>query len=120
MYFFYFEFQEAGKKLKERERKNLEMILRKEQQKEEYLKISLTKIKHKYYKDGKIYVRFPQGLLLPKALNQKQSNLKLEKKLCQVKNCKKQKKYKDPKTKSDYCSLECYEILKNTQNSVKV
>ena len=88
------------------------MKILKELKKEEYLKVSLTKIKHKYDKNGKIFVRFPKGLLLPKPLNQKPLIINLEKKVCQVKNCKKQKKYKDPKTKLDYCSLECYKILK--------
>ena len=88
------------------------MKIQKEQQKEEYLKVSLTKIKHKYDRNGKIFVRFPKGLLLPKSLNQKPLNINIEKRLCQVKNCKKLKKYKDPKSKLDYCSLDCYRILK--------
>jgi hypothetical protein len=95
------------------------MKLQKEQQKEEYLKVSLTKIKHKYEKNGKIFVRFPKGLLLPKALTQKPLNFNIERKSCQVKNCKKQKKYKDPKTKIDYCSLECYHILREQHTKVR-
>ena len=49
--------QEAGKKLKERERKNNEMKILKELKKEEYLKVSLTKIKHKYDKYNNKYKR---------------------------------------------------------------
>jgi hypothetical protein len=91
------------------------MKLMKEQQKEEYLKSSLTKIKHKYEKNGKVFVRFPKGLLLPKALTQKQLNIPTGNKHCQVKNCKKPKKYKDPKSKLDYCSLDCYKIIKSAK-----
>jgi len=70
----------------------------------------------KFQKDGKIYVRFPQGLLLPKYIKQKPlehskiENLNAEV-LCQVQNCKNPKKYKDPKSKLFYCSVECYKNL---------
>lgn len=68
----------------------------------------------KFLKDGKVYVRFPQGLLLPKYLKQKpidkdkpfNSNV-----LCQVNNCKNPKKYKDPKSSLYYCSVECYKNI---------
>ncbi len=72
----------------------------------------------KFQKDGKIYVRFPQGLLLPKFLKQKPlDNSKLESIqkniICQVDNCNNVKKYKDPKSQLFYCSIECYKKLKN-------
>jgi hypothetical protein len=89
---------------------------------DEKYKTSLTKIKMKFKKDQKIYVRFPQGLLLPKYLKQKpledaknmenvNSNI-----LCQVDNCSNTKKYKDPKSRLFYCSVDCYKQLKkNTE-----
>jgi hypothetical protein len=87
---------------------------------EEKLKISLTKIRQKYNKDGSIYLRFPQGLLLPKVLTQKSSNFKpnttLGIKKCEVFNCKNDKKYKDPVTKLNYCSVNCYNVLKNSMH----
>jgi len=73
------------------------------------------KIKMKFQKDGKIYVRFPQGLLLPKFLKQKQSedSKKKDNLICQVDNCPKPKKYKDPKSHLFYCSVDCYKKIKN-------
>ena len=62
----------------------------------------------------KILVRFPQGLLLPKVLNQKPIALP-KVKCCEVSGCKNIKKYKDPITKLGYCSLGCYKILKNSR-----
>ena len=43
---------------------------KKSKMEEEKMKKNLTKIITKYSKDGKIYVRFPQGFLLPSVFNQ--------------------------------------------------
>jgi len=103
---------ESGKKLKEREKKLIEMEKQKELKIQENLKISLTKIKYKYDPNGKILVRFPQGLILPKVISQKPLNRPLHA-CCQVIGCGNSKKYRDPITKMDYCSLSCYKIIKN-------
>ena len=100
---------EDGKKLRERQKKLNEDLLKKTQAREEKYKFSLTKIKHKYLRDGKVYVRFPQGLLLPSVLLQKKRQLK-EIPECDV--CHNPKKYTDPHTKKNYCSVACYRILK--------
>ena len=77
----------------------------------------MTKIKIKYTNNGKIYLRFPQGLLIPKYLKQKAIDIteinKKNKLLCEINNCKNLKKYKDPKTQLYYCSVDCYKQLKN-------
>jgi hypothetical protein len=105
---------EDGRKLRERQRKINEEAAKKEQQAEENFKISLTKIKLKHNQDGKIFLRFPQGLLLPKVLLQKNyPNVPVPQK-CGVMNCQNIKKYKDPKTKTNYCSVDCYKILQNS------
>lgn len=110
---FKFKIKEEGKKLRDRQKKLNDDLIKKEQQQQELYKISLTKIKQKYGKDGIISVRFPEGLLIPKILNQKLIEVSCNKnKNCQVLNCKNQKKYTDPKTKKDYCSLTCYKLLK--------
>ncbi len=103
--------------MRERQRKFNEENLKKEQELEEKYKISLTKIKTKYLHDGKIYVRFPQGLLLPKYLKQKPTDQsKIEAlndiKKCQVNNCQNLKKYKDPKSQLFYCSIDCFKELR--------
>lgn len=102
---------EDGRKLKERQKKLNEELIKKQQQEEEKLKISLTKIKHKYLRDGKIYVRFPQGLLLPQVLRQSNKSYEKPKVLCQVNDCTKEKKYLDPKSKKYYCSVACYKLI---------
>jgi hypothetical protein len=89
--------------------------VKKEQQQEESFKQSLTKIKYKFNRDGKIYVRFPQGLLIPKILNQKPLQAPQEKK-CEVLNCTNKKRYRDPKSKLFYCSVKCYKDIKNTMD----
>jgi len=77
---------EDGRKLKERQKKLNEEAVKKEQLEEEKFKASLTKIKQKYNKDGSIYLRFPQGLLLPRVLTQKSTyQPKLQK--CEILNC---------------------------------
>lgn len=107
---------EDGRKLRERQKKLNEEAAKKEQQAEENFKISLTKVKLKHNRDGKIFLRFPQGLTLPKVLLQKScpNSNSLAPKICGVMNCPNIKKYKDPKTKINYCSVECYKILQNT------
>ncbi len=107
---------EDGRKLKERQRKLNEDAIKKEQLVHENFQLSLTKIKLKFQRDGKIFLRFPQGLMLPKVLMQKaNSNQKYpEKQKCGVLNCQNLKKYKDPITKTNYCSLNCYQIIKNS------
>jgi hypothetical protein len=107
---------EDGRKLRERQKKLNEEATKKEQQAEENFKISLTKIKLKHNKDGKIFLRFPQGLLLPKVLLQKNlPNVPAPQK-CGVMNCSNLKKYRDPKTKVNYCSVDCYKLLKNSMH----
>lgn len=106
---------EDGRKLKERQKKLNEEAVKKEQLEEEKFKASLTKIKQKYNKDGSIYLRFPQGLLLPRVLTQKSTyQPKLQK--CEILNCQNNKKYRDPVTGKNYCSILCYNILKNTMH----
>jgi hypothetical protein len=109
---------EDGRKLRERQRKINEENMKKEFDDEEKYKQSLTKIKTKILRNGKIYVRFPQGLLIPRHLKQKPldenkiENLILKsQQTCQVDNCKNIKKYRDPKTHKFYCSLFCYKKL---------
>ena len=105
---------EDGKKLRERQKKINEENMKKNKLKEEQKKNSLTKIIHKYLKDGKIYVRFPQGLLIPSVLMQKPIQPKIIPK-CDVEGCKNIKKYTDPKTKKNYCSVECFKIIRNEE-----
>ena len=107
---------EDGRKLRERQKKLNEEVAKKEQQAQENFKLSLTRIKCKHSRDGKIYLRFPQGLLLPKILMQKPLTVCKAPIKCGVMNCKNFKKYKDPVTKIDYCSIDCYKILKNTMH----
>ncbi len=87
-----------------------EELTKKETQKDEKYKLSLTKIK--YYTGNKgTYVRFPQGLLIPKVVNQKPVNYP-QPQLCEVFSCKNAKKYRDPVTLKNYCSVGCYQELK--------
>lgn len=102
--------KEDGRKLKERQKKINEELNKKEQQKDEKYQISLTKIKYLNGKDG-TYVRFPQGLLLPRVVVQKQTNYP-QQQLCEVLSCRNGKKYRDPVTKKNYCSVSCYQELK--------
>ncbi len=91
---------------------------------EEKYKASLTKIKMKFQKEGKIYVRFPQGLLLPKYLKQKPLENPIKKSnlnanwLCEVNNCANPKKYKDPKSQLFYCSVDCYKQIKKNLEKI--
>jgi hypothetical protein len=87
--------------------------LKKEQENEAKYQTSLTKIKVKHEKDGKIYLRFPPGILPPKVLNQKPIVKISGIQKCEVLSCKNDKKYRDPVTKKYYCSVECYRALKN-------
>ena len=103
---------EDGRKLRERQKKQNEEIKKKTKMEEEKLKKNLTKIITKYSKDGKIYVRFPQGFLLPSVFNQTKKTIKpLEK--CHVNGCNNDKKYTDPKTGFPYCSVNCFKILRS-------
>ena len=89
--------------------------MKKELKKDENYQISLTKIKHFIGKD-KTYVRFPQGLLIPKILSQKPLIRNTLIQNCEVLSCKNIKKYKDPVTKKFYCSVECYKELKKSMH----
>ena len=103
---------EDGRKLRERQKKQNEEIKKKTKMEEEKLKKNLTKIITKYSKDGKIYVRFPQGFLLPSVFNQTKKIIKpIEK--CHVDGCNNDKKYTDPKTGYPYCSVKCFKILRS-------
>ena len=104
---------EDGRKLKERQKKLNEEAVKKEQLEDEKYKASLTRIKQKYNKDGTIYLRFPQGLLLPRVITQKSTGFQPKIKICEIPNCSNTKKYKDPVTGKYYCSVQCYNILKN-------
>jgi hypothetical protein len=104
---------EDGRKLKERQKKLNEEASKKEHLEEEKYKASLTKIKQKYNSDGSIYLRFPQGLLLPRVLTQKSSGCQPKIQKCEIPNCQNIKKYRDPVTAKNYCSIQCYNILKN-------
>ena len=103
---------EDGKKLRERQKKINEENMKKNKLKEEQKKNSLTKIIHKYLKNGNIYVRFPQGLLIPSILIQKPIQAKIIPK-CDVIGCKNLKKYTDPKTKKNYCSVDCFKKIRS-------
>jgi hypothetical protein len=83
---------------------------------EENYKASLTKIKQKYNKDGSIYLRFPEGLLLPRVLTQKSTAVIPKTQKCEILNCINDKKYKDPITAKFYCSVQCYNILKDSMH----
>lgn len=103
---------EDGRKLRERQKKQNEEMKKKTKMEEEKLKKNLTKIITKYSKDGKIYVRFPQGFLLPSVFNQTKKIIKpIEK--CHVDGCNNDKKYTDPKTGFPYCSVKCFKILRS-------
>lgn len=106
--------------MRERQRKFNEDNIKKELDLEEKYKTSLTKIKMKFQKDGKIYVRFPQGLLLPKYLKQKSTEelKRPENQFCQVNSCTNPKKYKDPKSQLHYCSVECFKNIKNNYSDL--
>ena len=103
---------EDGRKLRERQKKQNEEMKKKTKMEEEKLKKNLTKIITKYSKDGKIYVRFPQGFLLPSVFNQTKKIIKpIEK--CHVDGCNNNKKYTDPKTGYPYCSVKGFKILRS-------
>ncbi len=96
--------------MKERQKKINEELSKKESQKDEKYKLSLTKIK--YYTGPKgTYVRFPQGLLVPKIVTQKPITYPINQQ-CEVLSCRNSKKYRDPVTKKNYCSVSCYQELK--------
>ena len=103
---------EDGRKLRERQKKQNEEMKKKTKMEEEKMKINLTKIITKYTKDGKIYVRFPQGFLLPSVFNQTKKEIKQIPK-CYVEGCNNLKKYTDPKTGLPYCSVNCFKILRS-------
>ena len=108
---------EDGRKLRERQKKHNEEMKKKKKMEEEKMKKNLTKIITKYSKDGKIYVRFPQGFLLPSIFNQQKKICKPIIK-CHVEGCQNLRKYTDPKTGFPYCSVQCFKILRNQiQNS---
>ena len=103
---------EDGRKLRERQKKHNEEMKKKTKLEEEKIKINLTKIITKYSKDGKIYVRFPQGFLLPSVFNQQKKVIK-EVSKCHVEGCPNLRKYTDPKTGFPYCSVKCFKILRS-------
>ena len=103
---------EDGRKLRERQKKHNEEMKKKSKLEEEKMKNNLTKIITKYSKDGKIYVRFPQGFLLPSVFNQQKKICKPITK-CHVEGCPNLRKYTDPKTGFPYCSVQCFKILRN-------
>ena len=98
--------------MKEKQKKHNEEMKKKTKLEEEKIKINLTKIITKYSKDGKIYVRFPQGFLLPSVFNQQKKVIK-EVSKCHVEGCPNLRKYTDPKTGFPYCSVKCFKILRN-------
>ena len=103
---------EDGRKLRERQKKQNEEMKKKSKMEEEKMKKNLTKIITKYTKDGKIYVRFPQGFLLPSVFNQTKKEIKPIPK-CYIEGCNNLKKYTDPKTGLPYCSVNCFKILRS-------
>ena len=102
---------DEGRKLKEKQKKQEEKRQKDLKDKEEKQKLSLTRIKYKCNKDG-VYVRFPKGILLPKVLTQKE-NKEYPIRKCQVNICTNDFKYKDPTSKINYCSLECFKIIRS-------
>ena len=109
---------EDGRKLRERQKKHNEEMKKKSKLEEEKMKKNLTKIITKYSKDGKIYVRFPQGFLLPSIFNQQKKICKPISK-CHVEGCNNLRKYNDPKTGFPYCSVQCFKILRNKVENEK-
>ena len=103
---------EDGRKLRERQKKQNEEMKKKSKMEEEKMKKNLSKIITKYTKDGKIYVRFPQGFLLPSVFNQTKKEIKPIPK-CYIEGCNNLKKYTDPKTGLPYCSVNCFKILRS-------
>ena len=103
---------EDGRKLRGRQKKHNEEMKKKSKLEEEKMKNNLTKIITKYSKDGKIYVRFPQGFLLPSVFNQQKKICKPITK-CHVEGCPNLRKYTNPKTGFPYCSVQCFKILRN-------
>lgn len=106
---------EDGRKLRERQKKLNEENIKREQALEERQKFSLTKIKHKYLSNGSVYVRFPQGFLVPEILFQKAKELPSITK-CGVDSCTNNKKYTDPVTQKHYCSVTCFKIIRDNYN----
>ena len=102
---------EDDRKLKEKQKKiNDELIATKKKKEEEKMREKITKIIINYQKDGKIFIRFPKGLLLPQVLTQKKKEIKMQK-LCEI--CKKNISiYTEPKKKIKYCSVNCYKKIK--------
>ena len=102
---------EDDRKLKEKQKKiNDELIASKKKKEEEKMREKITKIIINYQKDGKIFIRFPKGLLLPQVLTQKKKEIKLQK-LCEI--CEKNIGiYTEPKNKIKYCSVNCYKKIK--------
>ena len=103
---------EDGRKLRERNKKLNEEIKKKTQIEEERKNNNLTKIITKYLSNGKMYVRFPQGFLLPSVLFQQKKEIK-EIPKCHVEGCENLRKYTDPKTGFPYCSVKCFKVLRN-------
>ena len=110
---------EDGRKLRERQKKQNEEMKKKTKMEEEKMKKNLTKIITKYSKDGKIYVRFPQGFLLPSVFNQTKKEIKQIPK-CYVQGCNNLRKYTDPKTGLPYCSVNCFKILRSQFNNPEI
>ena len=102
---------EDGRKLRERQKKHNEEMKKKSKLEEEKMKKNLTKIITKYNKDGKIYVRFPQGFLLPTIFHQQKKVCKPICK-CHIEGCQNLRKYTDPKTGLPYCSVDCFKKLR--------
>ncbi len=104
---------DEGKKLKEKQRKQQEKIIKEAKDKEDKLRISLTKIKYKI-NSKTCYIRFPKGILLPKVLHQRKGNCEsYPSRRCEVEDCQNNKKYKDPISGKFYCSLPCFNKLRS-------
>lgn len=107
---------DEGKKLKDKQKRQNELKIKKERDNEEKQKQLLTKLRIKYSRDNRVYVRFPSGLLIPKILNQPAKPQIEEEnilhKQCQVQNCLNKKRYRDPATKTYFCSVDCFRKLK--------
>lgn len=105
---------DEGRKAKERQKKIYDSKVKKEKEANDKFKASLNKIKIKHTRDGLIYVRFPNGLLLPKVLCNKVEDHKyplIPK--CDNSTCLGKKRYQDPLTKLNFCSVACFKEIRS-------
>lgn len=107
---------DEGKKLRERQKKLHETRIKKEKEAEDKFKASLNKIKLKYKKDGKMYVRFPNAYIYSQFFdnsNEIKEKANIQNYQCQNNDCKGKRKYKDPQSNLFYCSVSCFKAIRS-------